>query len=64
MSFAEAKEESTEGTEVREETEKGLLKMSGQSQVYTATRDTLFSKITPRRTHALVCMSVLLNVYI
>lgn len=42
---------------VREETKDDLLKMSGQSQVYTATRETLFvKKITPNVTgvHSLV----------
>ncbi|XP_070712158.1 cilia- and flagella-associated protein 251-like [Pempheris klunzingeri] len=37
-----------------EETEAGLLKLKGQSQVYTATRDSLFpKKTTHTRTHAL-----------
>lgn len=48
------------GAGVREEPEDDLLKTSGRSQVYTATRDTLFpKKITPdiTRTHSLVSMS-------
>ncbi|XP_051278457.1 cilia- and flagella-associated protein 251 isoform X1 [Dicentrarchus labrax] len=49
MSDTEGKEE-TSG----EETEAESLKMTGQSQVYTATRDTLFpKKITQTRTHSL-----------
>lgn len=39
----------------REETETDTLRMTRQSRVYTATRDTLFPKeITHTRTHALV----------
>ncbi|KAG8011990.1 hypothetical protein GBF38_004402 [Nibea albiflora] len=52
MSTAEAKKESREST--GEETEPDLFKRNGESQVYTATRDTLFSKkTTPTGTHAL-----------
>ncbi|XP_028434267.1 cilia- and flagella-associated protein 251 [Perca flavescens] len=52
MSDAEAKDETLEVR--REETEADILKMTGQSQVYTATRDTLFpKKINHTRTHAL-----------
>lgn len=48
-----------------EETEADLPKMTGQSQVYTATRDTLFpEKITQTTTHALVSMSCLALFYI
>lgn len=58
MSDAEGKE-CGKGAGVKE-TEDDLLKTSGRSQVYTATRDTLFpKKITPdiTRTHSLVSMS-------
>ncbi|XP_044052301.1 cilia- and flagella-associated protein 251 [Siniperca chuatsi] len=49
MSDAEAKEEGRKSAGVREETE-----VTGQSQVYTATRDTLFpKKLTHTGTHAL-----------
>ncbi|XP_027132721.1 cilia- and flagella-associated protein 251 isoform X1 [Larimichthys crocea] len=52
MSDAEAKAESRE--KPGEETQAGLFKRNGKSQVYTATRDTLFSKkTTPTGTHAL-----------
>lgn len=36
-----------------------LLSMIGQSQIYTATEDTLFTKTTPAlsKTHSLVSMS-------
>lgn len=62
MSDAEAKEDSRKSAG---ETEADLLKMTGQSQVYTATRDTLFpKKITQTRTHALVSMSCLVLFYI
>ena len=55
MSDAEAKDETLEVR--REETEADILKMTGQSQVYTATGDTLFpKKINHTRTHALVSM--------
>ncbi len=55
MSNAEAEEERRKSAGVGEETEADLLKMSGQSQVYTATRDTLFPKKTNQTTaHALV----------
>ncbi len=55
MSQSEAQEESSEGAEVGEETETGFHKKPEQSQVYTATRDTLFQKkFTQRETHALV----------
>ncbi|XP_070760940.1 cilia- and flagella-associated protein 251 [Enoplosus armatus] len=54
MSDAEAKEECRKTAGVGEETEADTLEMKGQSQVYTATRDTLFpKKITHARTHAL-----------
>lgn len=61
MSDAEAKAESRE--KPGEETEAGLFKRNGKSQVYTATRDTLFSKkTTPTGTHALVSMPICLCV--
>ncbi|XP_076587906.1 cilia- and flagella-associated protein 251 [Chaetodon auriga] len=54
MSDAEAKEECRESAEVSDETQADLVKMTGQSQVYTATRDTLFPKKVPHTsTHAL-----------
>ncbi|XP_033476347.1 cilia- and flagella-associated protein 251 [Epinephelus lanceolatus] len=56
MSAAKVKEEYSEsaGGVGGEETEADTQKMTGQSQVYTATRDTLFpKKITHTRTHAL-----------
>ncbi|XP_049434683.1 cilia- and flagella-associated protein 251 isoform X2 [Epinephelus fuscoguttatus] len=56
MSAAKVKEEYSEsaGGVGGEETEADIQKMTGQSQVYTATRDTLFpKKITHTRTHAL-----------
>lgn len=51
-------DEDEESPGVREEgTETDTLKMTRESQVYTATRDTLFPKnITQTRTHALVSM--------
>uniref|UniRef100_A0A8D0CXW5 Cilia- and flagella-associated protein 251 n=1 Tax=Sander lucioperca TaxID=283035 RepID=A0A8D0CXW5_SANLU len=53
MSNAEAKDETLEVR--RDETEADIIKMTGQSQVYTATRDTLFQKkINHTKTHALV----------
>ncbi|KAM9360669.1 cilia- and flagella-associated protein 251 [Symphorus nematophorus] len=52
MSDAEAKEERRKTAGVEEEREAD--KLTGQSQVYTATRDTLFSEeTTTTRTHAL-----------
>lgn len=49
-----SREEDGEGVR-REESETDILKLTGESQVYTATRDTLFpKKITHTRTHALV----------
>nr|XP_020458174.1 WD repeat-containing protein 66 isoform X2 [Monopterus albus] len=55
MEKPKSSEETEEGAGVRRgETETDTLKMNGQSQVYTATRDTLFpKKITHTRTHAL-----------
>lgn len=63
MSDAEAKEECRKSAE--DETQAELLKRPGQSQVYTATRDTLFPKKIPHTTtHALVGSLCLLNVHI
>ncbi|KAF3851124.1 hypothetical protein F7725_012896 [Dissostichus mawsoni] len=56
MSGAEAKEEFTESLELRREETDAEIKR--QSQVYTATRDTLFpKKITHNGTHALTTAS-------
>lgn len=56
--------EAKETAEVRsEETETDSAKTTQQSQVYTATRDTLFPKTIPHsRTHALV--GLMLSVYV
>lgn len=59
--------ESQKGTGVQEETNDDLHKMSGRSQVYTATRETLFTKkITPNptKTHSLVSMFSMQQLYI
>uniref|UniRef100_A0A3Q3XA48 Cilia- and flagella-associated protein 251 n=1 Tax=Mola mola TaxID=94237 RepID=A0A3Q3XA48_MOLML len=56
MSGAEAVEQCQESTGVREGAQDDSFKVSGQSQVYTATRDTLFPKETSPnlpRTHTL-----------
>ena len=59
MSETEAKEEfGKSSVVVREETQAEKLKTTEQSQVYTATPDTLFSKkMNHTRTHALVSMT-------
>ncbi|XP_045891986.1 cilia- and flagella-associated protein 251 isoform X2 [Micropterus dolomieu] len=50
----ETNEEDKRSAGVREETKADILKRTGQSQVYSATRDTLFpKKITHTGTHAL-----------
>lgn len=61
--MSHAEDESKNGAEGRQETNDAELhKTSGQSQVYTATKDTLFTKKTPHvpRTHSLVCTSCLI----
>lgn len=58
--MSHAEDERKTGTEGGQEpNDAELHKTSGQSQVYTATKDTLFTKKTSDvpRTHSLVCTS-------
>lgn len=55
MSDAAAQDELGKRSGVRREETESILEMTGQSQVYTATRDTLVpKKITHTGAHALV----------